>query len=1204
MSTMLKRLLSLAVALVMVIGLMPWSAANVYAAEETTADTTWYVAEQSEFTIDTAAELLGLKELAKENNFAGKTVILGADISLAGIDWTPIGTSTVAFAGTFDGNNKTVSDMSLTIKGNGGFFAYLCGQVKDLTVSGSITSSAGAVGGIAGNIKSGASLSNVVSNVNITHTAGSNSGGVVGLILDKGTYTIENCSYNGTFTGAKSSGVGGILGNANGKGSTINITNCSVAGSISAVAQVGGLVGNTHNTNTIVISGSSNEAAITGTGNAVGGLIGTNGASALTIENCSNSGAVTGKATGAGGILGGFNAKGSVTVSGTTNTGAWYNANATTFTISSVDELLQFRDLVNAKNTFSGKTVNISTDLDLTNVAWTPIGLHVNAEGTAVGAAFAGTFNGNGHTISNLKAEPSGKAHSWGFFGQIAGTLKNFTVSGSIEGASNHTGGVTGMLRKGAKLENVTSNVDLTITGVNIGGLAGRVEQTDTYTISGCNYGGDINVTGNTVGGILGFVNIKATVNISNCTVSGDVIANGGHVGGILGSANNKESTFSITNCTIADGTQVSGTSNIGGIVGNAHNTNTLTISGTNNADVSGSNQAVGGIVGLLGDSTMTVSGSINNGDITAAEGHVAGIVGTMNSGAELTVTGCTNNGVIISGGNEFGGIVGTGRSTLTIEDSRNNGAVTAIQGNDSIYYGAIVGSLYGDSEEKPCVVTFGGEEGVTYLPTCSDQAYSLKVTEEGEAGSFVTVNGECTVYDPNPLGSETNPIIITEATELTSISVEAGKSIYYAINGQLNNCILSIASSENVTITLNGEEFSETAVLTGTPVNALVITNNSEQTITLAAEISYSGCTEHSWDEGVVTDPTCTKDGYTTYTCSACGQTRIDNVVSASGEHSYGDGEVTKAPTCSEDGEMTYTCSACGESYTEAIDATGEHSYDDSGVCTVCGVVVVKTWNIVLGDDIGLNFVLALAENDEVQVNVDDKAVPVELIDNGDGTYKVFIKVAAAQMTSEIQIVVNDQAVEKTYNVREYADVILAGDYSDEIKALVSNMLVYGGAAQSYFGVNTDDFAGENINVVDVTVPEDDQSVEIVDALDGVDCYGTTLVLRSKIAVRFYFTADSVEGLTFTVNGTEYNPVSNADGLHYVEVADINPQNLDDALTIAVSNGTDSLTVSYSPMSYISRMYHKAGSSEQLKAVVKTLYGYHLAAKAYIASK
>lgn len=120
------------------------------------------------------------------------------------------------------------------------------------------------------------------------------------------------------------------------------------------------------------------------------------------------------------------------------------------------------------------------------------------------------------------------------------------------------------------------------------------------------------------------------------------------------------------------------------------------------------------------------------------------------------------------------------------------------------------------------------------------------------------------------------------------------------------------------------------------------VLDGNNNKTELAPTTISFVAECEHSWGEGVVTDPTCTEDGYTTYTCSACGQTKIDNVVTANGEHSYDDGVVTKAPTCGEDGEMTYTCSACGESYTEAIDATGEHSWTDATMeapktCTVC---------------------------------------------------------------------------------------------------------------------------------------------------------------------------------------------------------------------------------------------------------------------------
>ena len=189
---------------------------------------------------------------------------------------------------------------------------------------------------------------------------------------------------------------------------------------------------------------------------------------------------------------------------------------------------------------------------------------------------------------------------------------------------------------------------------------------------------------------------------------------------------------------------------------------------------------------------------------------------------------------------------------------------------------------------------------------------------------------------------------------------------------------------------------------------------------------------------------------------------------------------------------------------------------------------------------------------------------------------------------------------MEKTYSVRAYADVILAGDYKDEIKTLVRNMLAYGGAAQKYFEVNTDDLADKNITVAEVTVPNDNPSVEVSDQLDGINFYGASLVMRSKTAVRFYFTGESVEGLTFTVNGGVYTPV-NADGMYYVEVADINPQDLADVLNMVVSDGINNLTVSYSPVSYISRMYYKDGSSEQMKDMVKAMYGYHLAAKALV---
>ena len=88
----------------------------------------------------------------------------------------------------------------------------------------------------------------------------------------------------------------------------------------------------------------------------------------------------------------------------------------------------------------------------------------------------------------------------------------------------------------------------------------------------------------------------------------------------------------------------------------------------------------------------------------------------------------------------------------------------------------------------------------------------------------------------------------------------------------------------------------------------------------------------EHSYTE-VVTAPTCTEDGYTTYTCGGCGDTYVDNVVTAPG-HSYS--EVVTPPTCTEDGYTTHTCGGCGDSYVDTRVAATGHNYVN-GKCE-CG--------------------------------------------------------------------------------------------------------------------------------------------------------------------------------------------------------------------------------------------------------------------------
>ena len=108
--------------------------------------------------------------------------------------------------------------------------------------------------------------------------------------------------------------------------------------------------------------------------------------------------------------------------------------------------------------------------------------------------------------------------------------------------------------------------------------------------------------------------------------------------------------------------------------------------------------------------------------------------------------------------------------------------------------------------------------------------------------------------------------------------------------------------------------------------------------TVTVAQEkVPAKG---HDYEE-VVTAPTCTADGYTTHTCSVCGNSYQDSVVTATG-HDYKD-EVTD-PTCTVDGYTTHTCSVCDDTYTDSVvSATGhklgaEADCAKAQTCTVCG--------------------------------------------------------------------------------------------------------------------------------------------------------------------------------------------------------------------------------------------------------------------------
>ena len=214
----------------------------------------------------------------------------------------------------------------------------------------------------------------------------------------------------------------------------------------------------------------------------------------------------------------------------------------------------------------------LTNDIELAGFEWTPIGMN------SWGKKFAGSFDGQGHKISNLSIDYIGtntQVPYKGLFGYVEGSsskhavIQNLTVQGNMVLTSSknvigaHSGGVIGRVDY-ADITNVHSEVNVTVKRVggnwdNLGGLVGYAN--NSTTIKDCSNSGD--VTGyRYAGGIAG--NLSGNSSIINCTNSGNVTCAGS---GAAGMAANVGNGCAITGC-VNSGTIKSTGANVGGIAG------------------------------------------------------------------------------------------------------------------------------------------------------------------------------------------------------------------------------------------------------------------------------------------------------------------------------------------------------------------------------------------------------------------------------------------------------------------------------------------------------------------------------------------------------------------------------------------------------------------------------------------------------------
>ena len=168
----------------------------------------------------------------------------------------------------------------------------------------------------------------------------------------------------------------------------------------------------------------------------------------------------------------------------------------------------------------------------------------------------------------------------------------------------------------------------------------------------------------------------------------------------------------------------------------------------------------------------------------------------------------------------------------------------------------------------------------------------------------------------------------------------------------------------------------------------------------------------------------------------------------------------------------------------------------------------------------------------------------------------------------------------------------------------LVKAMLNYGTVTQNYFGVNTDkpanaDLSDDDKVIADVTAadinkPYDDTNTVLP---DDVTFDKVTLSLKSETTLSLYFTSD--KDLTFSC-GDNTVDVEHNDKTWIARIRGVKSDEIGDDFTLTVSDGTTNGSVTYSPMTYCYNVISRGINDAKLKNVVKSLYLYWTAAKAF----
>lgn len=568
------------------------------------------------------------------------------------------GLASQSFAGEYNGNGTTLSDVTINGKSDCGLFKSLTNGavIKDLTISNMSFSNGSTMGAIAGMSEYTVSISGVKVMGEIS--GNENVGGLIG--SGKGNITISNVTMGASVTGKKN--VGGIVGYVHDNGNVsvdgYAVTSSFRVGSESAstsndAKNVGGMIGcvnnstfNVSNSQVMHTSSKEDEAIVIAAKECAGGIVGV-------IESLSA-------------------------------------ASCITFT-----KVITPIKVNNYGGGFVGKA-EIDNKLTITDCQSCIITKQGNYIGGFIGSIQYTTDNllvyKNNHVVASNNSDVyiAGSDYVGGLFGKVK--AKSLSLEGdnyimtNIEGGT-YVGGIVGCLEDTKLLINQpkygkenTEIIGLDIAGTSkVGGLVGYMKNS---TLEGKQ---SLSPT----------LKIK-TFNDNEASVICKITGKGQAIGGAVGEAFQSEILDIAVKSTIKNEANIY----TGGIVGYFNDGKTAVKSCSFKGDIVGSNYT-GGIVGeinKLGQITQCINyGTVKGGDITG------GIVGKiLNLDDEPWVNECVNVGTV-TGVNFVGGIAGyisadgnEANDWTKIAKCGNYGAVTA-SSSEGGCVGGIVGKCDSD---------------------------------------------------------------------------------------------------------------------------------------------------------------------------------------------------------------------------------------------------------------------------------------------------------------------------------------------------------------------------------------------------------------------------------------------------------------------------------------------------------------------------